>query len=225
MLKEPNMIEELIKVIPPSIMDSLGGVFCSGRNAFSGKKDIYVIGLNPGGIPDAKHGVTVSQSIDRILDIPESNWSAYRDDSWEGAVPGTWGMQPRVLHMFDTLGLNPGEVPSSNLIFTQSRREKDIEVKWNALAEECWPFHSGIINKLGVKTIICFGKKAGRFVATKLLANTLVDEFIENNNRRWRSEAYISNDGLKVIIATHPSIVKWNSELADPCQMIKRVLA
>ena len=218
------MIEELIKTIPESIMESLGGVFCSGREAFSGQKDIYVLGLNPGGVPDAEYGVTVSQSIDRVLDVSESNWSAYRDASWEDAKPGTWGMQPRVLHMFEILGLNPGEVPASNLIFTQSRREKDIEVRWNVLAEECWPFHSEVIRKLGVKTIICFGKKAGKFVASKMSAKTLADEFIENNKRRCRIEAYISDDGVKVIVASHPSIANWRSTSADPCQMIKRVL-
>ena len=49
-------------------------------------------------------------------------------------------------------------------------------------------------------------------------------EFIENNKRRWRSEAYISDDGVKVIVASHPSIANWRSTSADPCQMIKRVL-
>ena len=40
-------------------------------------------------MPDAEYGVTVSQSIDRILDVSESNWSAYRDASWEDAKSGT----------------------------------------------------------------------------------------------------------------------------------------
>jgi len=39
------MIEELIKTIPESIMESLGGVFCSGREAFSGQKIFMFWGL------------------------------------------------------------------------------------------------------------------------------------------------------------------------------------
>lgn len=43
------MIEQFAKHIPPELEDCSGAVFYSGRDAFSGLKDLYVLGLNPGG--------------------------------------------------------------------------------------------------------------------------------------------------------------------------------
>jgi len=53
----------------------------------------------------------------------------------------------------------------------------------------------------------------------------LIDEFVETNNRRWKSQAYTNKDGVKVIVATHPSIADWCAPDTDPSKMIKRVIA
>jgi hypothetical protein len=38
------MIEKIIKFIPDKLLDKSGAVFYSGRNAFSGNKDLYILG-------------------------------------------------------------------------------------------------------------------------------------------------------------------------------------
>lgn len=217
------MIEEFIKHIPQCLLNQPGGVYYSGRSAFSGVKTLYILGLNPGGSPDDQSGETVEGSIKRTLRTLNNNWSAYRDESWEGAEPGTWRMQPRVIHLLNNLNLDAGEVPSSNVVFVRSQREKHINNRFNSLAEKCWPFHKAVIEKLNIKIIICLGKTAGNFVKRKLAANTLLDECIENNNRKWKSQIFESEQKTIVVVATHPSIADWTSPKTDPSDMIKRI--
>lgn len=219
------MIEKFIEKIPSDLRSRSGSVFYSGVDAFSGEKDLYILGLNPGGAPDEQAKDTIEISINHILEKKPKNWSAYRDESWQGAKPGTWRMQPRVLHLLNYLNLNPGEVPSSNVIFIRSQRESHISNEANELIEQCWPFHSAVINELKPKVILCFGKTAGKYVRKQLSANELIDEFVEKNNRRWKSQAYANKNDVKVIIATHPSIADWSAPDTDPSEMIKRVIA
>lgn len=214
------MIEDFIPAIPDSLLKKPGGVFYSGRNAFSGQKDLYILGLNPGGTSEEGKFVTIQEKINDVLINKKDDWSEYRDESWEGAEPGTWRMQPRILHLLANLNFNPGETPSSNIIFMQSRREKDINSQLTQLADECWPFHSAVIEKLRPKVILCFGKKAGIYVAKRLSANKLIDEFVEQNNRHWRSQVFIGSKDIKVVVATHPSIADWTSPNTDPSNMI-----
>ena len=46
------MIEEFAKIIPSKLLFESGSVFYSGRQAFSRKNGLYILGLNPGGDPD-----------------------------------------------------------------------------------------------------------------------------------------------------------------------------
>ena len=218
------MIEKIIKNIPAKLLDKSGAVFYSGRNAFSGNKDLYILGLNPGGSPDEQQGDTVNRSIQHVLENEAPDWSAYRDEVWGGSSPGTWGMQPRVLHLLSKLNLDPGDIPSSNIIFVRSQRERDISKEASRLCEDCWPFHQAVINELKPKAILCFGKTSGNLLRKKLVANKLIDEFVETNNRNWKSQAFINNEGIKVIVATHPSIADWTAPDTDPSAMINRVI-
>ena len=219
------MIERFVEKIPSNLKKRSGSVFYSGVDAFTGNKDLYILGLNPGGSPEEQSDETVDSSIQHIMENETNNWSAYRDQSWQGAKPGTWKMQPRVLHLLDNLNLNPGEVPSSNVIFVRSARESNISNEVSDLIEQCWPFHSAVIEELAPKAILCFGKTAGQHLKKKLGANKLIDEFVETNNRKWKSQTFINNDGVKVIVATHPSIADWTAPDTDPSNMIRRVIA
>jgi len=192
------MIEKFIEYIPDNLLDKSGAVFYSGRNAFSGNKDLYILGLNPGGSPDEQLDDTVKSSIQHILESEASDWSAYRDELWGGASPGTWGMQPRVLHLLSKLGLNPGETPSSNIIFIRSQRESNISNEVSQLSEACWPFHQAVIKALKPKAILCFGKTAGNLLRKKLGANKLIGEFVETNKRKWKSQTFSNSEGLKL---------------------------
>jgi hypothetical protein len=208
--------------IPPSLLHRSGKVFYSGRNAFATQSDLYVLGVNPGGAPtDAE---TLNSHTHDVLNVYPADWSAYRDEPWGGAVPGTYGMAPRVLYLFAKLGVNPGSVPCSNLVFVRSRREGNLKIEMPALIDLCWPFHEYAIATLKPKVVLCFGKTAGCYVRQKLAANELTAEFIETNNRRWRSQAFINTCEITVIVATHPSIADWTVPSTDPSQLVMQVL-
>jgi len=92
------------------------------------------------------------------------------------------------------------------------------------LADECWPFHQFVIETLSPKMIICFGKTAGGYVMKKTNAKKRIDEFIEKNSRCWKSCIYENANGLKVVVATHPSRADWTTPATDPSPMIKKYI-
>lgn len=218
------MIEEFAGLIPPGLKQLSGSVFYSGRNAFQGKKSLYVLGLNPGGDVLAQRNQTVVWHTDGVLKRKLDCWSEYADESWNGYSPGTYGLQPRVLHLLRVLNYKACDGPSSNVCFVRSNREKSISSEFRKYAELCWPFHESVIEKLGVKVILCFGKKSGNFVRNKLKANTIIDQFVEENNRKWKSLVFKNTNGQRVIVATHPSIADWTKPETDPSPLIKRNL-
>lgn len=133
-------------------------------------------------------------------------------------------MAPRVLHLFDELNLNPGSVPCSNLVFARSSREGDLKNEIATLLDLCWPFHVHVIETVQPKVILCFGKTAGTYVRKKIGAHELTDEFIEKNNRRWRSQTYTNTQGISVVVATHPSIADWTNQNSDPTPLVVHAL-
>ena len=224
---ERTMIDELKVLIPTSVLDKSGAVFYSGRAAFNAPSPLYILGLNPGGSPEVPANGTVKKHTEKVLN-GKHNWSEYQDESWwEGHKPGTSGMQPRVLHLLCSLKLDPQKIPASNIIFLRSARERDIKKQFRQLAELCWPFHKAVIERLGVRVVLCFGKKAGEFVRNKLNATNLVGVFQENNNRRWTSRSYTrpnENNGIAVVVATHPSISDWTNRATDPSDLVLEML-
>jgi hypothetical protein len=225
MNKSSLSIEAFAEKIPQQLRSLSGSVFYSGRHAFSARSDLYVLGVNPGGDPEAHDTETVDSHTQCVLTTFADDWSAYRDESWKGAAPGTHGMAPRVLHLFAELGVNPGSVPCSNLIFERSRREADLIDKLPTLADRCWPFHAYAIEMLQPRVVLCFGKTVGNFVRQRLCATTLIAEFVEQNNRRWRSESFTStNKDMTVVVATHPSIADWTAPNTNPTQLVKQAL-
>lgn len=224
MKKTPLTMENFAERIPRSLLPRSGKVFYSGRTAFSFRSALYVLGVNPGGAPAAHDTETVGSHTNDVLKTYAADWSAYRDESWQGAAPGTYGMAPRVLHLFAVLGVSPGYVPCSNLVFARSNREGDLKNEMPALVDLCWPFHAYAIATLQPKVVLCFGKTAGKHVCQKLAANRLTGEFIEKNNRRWRSQAFTNAGGITVVVATHPSIADWTVPNTDPSQLVLQAM-
>jgi hypothetical protein len=217
-------IEHFAALIPSSLSAESGKVFYSGRAAFSAPAPLYILGVNPGGAPENYTAETVRNHTDQVLTTLPDDWSAYRDEVWENAKPGTYGMAPRVLHLFSKLRLQPGHVPASNLHFVRSRREEHIKDRQSALADLCWPFHAAVIAALQPRAVLCLGATAGNYVRQKLGANRLVSTFVEQNNRRWKSQVFSGPAGPKVVIATHPSIADWTSPPTDPSSLMRQAL-
>ena len=219
-----NSLELFASQIPQNVFDESGKVFYSGREAFSKPSEVYVLGVNPGGDPINYAQETVRNHTRKVLTELPDNWSAYRDEPWEGAVPGTHGMAPRILHMFRRVGLSPGSTPASNLFFVRSSREAHIKSRLNELSDACWPFHQLVIDRLQPRVILCLGATAGKYVCRKMGASKLVATFVENNNRRWTSSTFECQSGVRVVIATHPSIADWCTPATDPTGLIETAL-
>lgn len=210
--------------VPLNLMDESGKVFYSGRAAFSRPSALYVLGVNPGGDPENYPHETVRSHTRRVIHDLPADWSAYRDESWDGASPGSYGMAPRVLHLFAKLGLDPARVPASNLMFVRSRREEQIKHRQAELSDQCWPFHALVIEKLRPRVILCLGTSAGDYVRNKLGAHRLTDQFVEQNARRWTSRTFEGRLGVRVVVATHPSIADWRAAATDPSRLVAQAM-
>jgi hypothetical protein len=219
-----SMIEDFASSVSDTLKRESGKVFYSGRAAFSQRSDLYVLGINPGGSPEDESETTVGQHTDFVLRNTDQLWSAYCDESWKGRPAGTFGMQPRVRHLFKQIGRDARTVPCSNLIFVRSTRVAGLAGDTDQLEEVCWPFHRDVIARLCPRTIICFGSDAGQRVRQRLDATKLIDQFVEANDRRWSSYAHKNSTGLSVLTLAHPSIANWMSPSADPTPLVKRVL-
>jgi len=220
----PEVIYEALDDLDSEVLERSGSIFYSGRGAFSKPSPLYMLGLNPGGDPVRQATETVEAHRGHFRSGNPS-WSAYADESWEGAAPGTWGMQPRVLHMLAALGLDPQGVPASNVVFARSGNEAALRSEKDRLLTACWPVHEAVLGSLGIKIVLCFGKTAGRWVRKRLAANDQIDQYSETNNRGWVSEAHQSVYGQVVITTTHPSRADWSNPSADPTPLIRRVLS
>lgn len=220
----PPEIDDAVDSLPSSLLQRSGSVFYTGKQAFKGLKQLYLLGLNPGGDPFAQVSNTVATHIAafRKREVP---WSDYADDSWEGAPPGTWGMQPRILHMLGRLELDPRAVPASNVVFVRSRGEAGLRGEKTSLLDTCWPVHEAVIEALKVRVIVCFGGTAGRWVRERLSADLLFDRFSETNSRGWTSEAHRSAEGRVVVTVTHPGRADWRNPAADPTDLVRRAIA
>ncbi len=219
-----DMIEDFAKLIPKALLNRSGSVFYSGRRAFGSPSKLYILGVNPGGDPERQAEETASWHTNKVLRIEPERWSAYRDESWEGSLPGTRPMQRGVIHLLRCLRIDPGEVPASNIVFLRSGREDRLEGNLQQLARECWPFHQSVIEKLGTSVILGFGRSAGNWVCNRLNARTQVGEFVEDNRRQWRSRVFRNGDGFMVVVATHPSIADWTAPATDPTELVQTAL-
>ena len=216
------MIDEFAELIPSELKKLSGAVFYSGKNAFQGKKALYILGLNPGGSEVLQRDETIEWHTNNVLTKKHPNWSEYKDEIWRGNTPGLSGLQPRILHLLNKLNLSPYDVPSSNICFVRSTREKDISDKLSYYAELCWSFHEKVIMDLEIEVILCFGKRSGNFVRRKIHADSQIDQAVEKNNRKWESLVFKNAKGQFVIVATHPSIADWTSQDTDPSELVKK---
>lgn len=214
---------QFAKLLDSRIGDRSGAVFYSGRSAFTAHRPIYLLGLNPGGSPISQASETIGCDLAEWSSGPE-RWSAYTDRSWRGSEPGTYGIQPRIRHMFDRLELDLRDIPASNVLFVRSNDEAALAAEKQALLGLCWPVHRAIIGVLGVSTLICLGGTAGRWVRALLGANLAAERFVERNGRGWANEAHLNAEGTCVVTLTHPARADWRNPAADPTPLVREML-
>jgi hypothetical protein len=218
-------IQTALGRLPVSMLQRSGSVFYTGRSAFEQQNDLYILGLNPGGSPSLQLENTIERNVRAWQEQPNDHWSAYSDEAWEGRPEGTHGMQPRMNHMFSKLGLNPRNVPAANVVFVRTKDEAALEKEKDGLLRASWPVHEAVLGSLGIRCVLALGTTAGRWVRQKLQANELVAEFIEDNNRKWKSTAHCAEDGRFVVTVTHPGRADWRNQVADPSALVQKVLS
>ena len=222
------MLDDFINLIPDSLLNQPGEVLQSGRQAFAEPSDIYIIGYHPGGNPE-EAPYTVGESIDLVLNHRAAEWSAYLDESWDGKPPGSRPLQRRIAHLCGGLGLNPRKVPASHLIFQRwdeaNKPSPGTQREW---AAECWPFHQGGIEQLGVKILVCLGSYARGWVLKKERETGVepqrFDSFTAQNKWAWQSYAYQAGNRY-ILTLTHPTWADWINPNADPTELVKRTLS
>lgn len=217
-----TIFDELLGTVDESLFGRSGAVFYSGRLAFAAPAKLYMLGLNPGGNPQKQREQTIGRNIQSLRS--RDSWSAYADESWRKRPAGKHGMQPRVLHLLGRLGLRPQLVPASNVVFVRTAREADLASEKEQLLLLCWKVHAAVIERLGVRVVICFGRTAGSWVGEQMGAHEQVDELIEQNERRWSSHVHATPDGRRVVTLTHPSIADWTNPKTDPTPLVERAL-
>ena len=217
-------IENFASLVPDGLMNRPGEVFHSGRLAFESQSNLYILSKQSGASREDSSSSTVRTGIERVLRNEPNDWSAFRDQSWDGRKPGSGPMQKGLLHLFGRLGVNPGYIPASFLVFPCAKRGEMPQWEFQQLARDCWPFHSAVIEQLGVRVIACLGLDTARWVRDRLYAHQLVEEFTERNRRRWKSRAFLNSNGVAVLELTYPGVAKWAVPETDPTSLVAHAL-
>jgi hypothetical protein len=170
------MIESFVTQIPTSLLERSGKVFYSGRLAFSKASPLYVLGANPGGDPAEMTDETIGTHTDAVIRRHPEDWSAYRDERWRGVSPATVGMAPRLLHIFARLGLNPGMVLSSNLVFASPAEKLTFQVRCGSWPICAGPFMKGFLSNCDRQQSYVWGRLRASTFATASM-----------HTRYWRS--------------------------------------
>ncbi|MCB1494786.1 MAG: hypothetical protein KDJ86_03290 [Bauldia sp.] len=212
------MIDGFICKVDHDLYDESGRVFYSGRRAFSDTAKLYVLGLNPGGDPSTEKDDTIRRSVDHFRTGRE-HWSAYCDEPWRGRDPGTHYLQRRVCHLLTEIGVDPRDVPASNVIFVRTVDQRRLAARRDDLLKRCWPVHSAVIEELKIKVILCMGAVAGEWTRDQVGATICEAEIYEpNRTGRRRRRAYwhrTSDRRRHVVTLPHPSRSNWCGRNAD----------
>ena len=219
---EPPSLEYFAGLVPEALLGRSGEVFYSGRAAFSGKSDVYLLGYNPGSDPADPRLNNVGTNIVKVCRQEDERFSSYYQ-SWEEGRDQK--MQKGIKSLFSNTGLDPCQTPSSNCVFVRSREIAGMDRgERYELEMACWPFHEAVISLLEVKLILCMGGEAFRVVSDRIRVFRQIDEFVEENNRRWTSQAYETDGGIVIVKLTHPSRASWYFRSTDPSPLVRRML-
>ena len=218
-------MDRLLSTISAELRPLSGEVFYSGRAAFSGNPDVYILGANPGSDPSAAGLNTVQRNIDLALKSLPERWSSYLDTSWDGRPKGGAPFQLRMKHLATRAKLDLRLTPSSNLVFLRSTRTSELARPWSEMVEVCWPFHALVLSQLKPSVILCLGMKTAQDVLDKLGGGNEIGAFAEANARGWTSRSWQVRSGQRVLGFTHPGIADWTKPATDPSNLLLEALS
>lgn len=221
MTDDAALADEILGYLPAGIGDRFGSMLMSGRSAWTGERPLYILGFNPGGASGT--GDTVASHTEAIW--RHESYSSFVHESWApgGRVrpTGEAPLQKSVRYVLDGCGLDPREVPASNVNFIRSATEDALPLDDWGWAEKCWPFHDVMIERLGVRVVLCFGKNAANFVREKVGSHDELER-IEHTSRQ-RSIVY-TGGSVTVIQAAHPGRFHWYLPKYDILPLVRHAL-
>ncbi len=187
------------------ILDQSGHVLYSSAATLR-RGPLYIIGHNPGGLPERRGTDTVRTSLE---ELPQKTINNYLDEQWitvRGRMrdAGQAALQRHVVWLLEHLGLSPREVPASNLLFNRSRGVASSS--YNENVELCWKVHEQILNIVRPHGLIVFGnsgKSPYSFLHSRF---GYMPELIHpSGHHTWRCRAFTSPGGLRIIGLPHLS--------------------
>ena len=224
-------IERFAELIPDNLRGMQGAAFYAGRSAFEAPAaPLYILGLNPAG----SFKGTLDEHTQCVLNDERPDWSSYLDGppraSGGGRPPPRSKIRERMsplLEKLKQLGISLENVPASNLFFRSSSTSDRIERRQRGtFARACWPFHEAVVANLNIRVVTCLSKEADRWVRKQMGASEKVDEFIESNDRKWRSWVHKNKATGRIVIGlTHPSRANWAKPNTDPTGLVVNALA
>lgn len=182
---------------------------------------VYLLGFNPGGTD----GTPLKDSIAAIL---HKKTNDYLDQTGWKNGNGTWPedkapLQKRVCWLLEMIGLNPGGVCASNLIFLQSRKANDID--YSMYAERCWPVHEAILGIVQPKLIITFGNSKispYSYLHSKFGSKEdhSKDDCIPSGHGNWNAKGFQCKiNGNNVYVAGLPHLSRYSPK--DKTQVVE----
>ena len=135
--------------------------------------EVYVLGLNPGGLPERAPTVDA-----QLRATPSGPRSAY-DECWN-CPAGTHPHQRRVKRYLQALGIErPAAVLASNVYFPTTRDAAAL-VKLarsqfgglDLLGQACWQVHARLLEMVRPRVLLCLGNSERRSALSAVLART-----------------------------------------------------
>ena len=222
-----RMITKFAKFIHPELEDCSGAVFYSGRDAFSGIKDIYVLGLNPGGDPSKRLDDTIGKHTDKVRSEKPDRWSEYSCERWGDKERGQARIQRSVIHLLKKLGYDPCDIPASNVVFTRTVSAKELNKdkrKRDRLSNACWRFHRKVISHIEPKLILCMGRDAQEILQEKTNANEEIESLAKKYKGQYTVQVFRNQRGCRLAYVWHPSRIGWTDENRDPSGVVRQAL-
>jgi hypothetical protein len=173
-----------------------GKVSYSGRNAYSSPARLYILGVNPGGDPAKYGGETVGEHTRQIIHELPADWSGVPRRGLGGcAARGRTAWRRASCTSSEGSGSSPDRyLRATCSSFAPAGRSTSRSVRGSSRTSvgsstpASW-------RELKPRTILCLGATAGGYVRRQLRANRVVGQFVEQNDRRWKSQAFDGAQG------------------------------
>jgi hypothetical protein len=163
--------------------------------------NVYLLGINPGADPDGLDDPDIETHLDKLA---SSDTNRYIDGEWDRGRIGTDPFQLRVVWLLRSLGLDPRDVCSSNLIFRRSDGQGTSG--YPETAYRCWPVHQRILSIVQPKMIICLGNLPFDYVTSRGSSESPQAEEFPSGHGSWQcrsARVHLESRSIDIVRLPH----------------------